>query len=714
MRQSIGLILMVATVAACAHAATLPLGEGFENAAEGWKLGPGVTVAQEPGLAYAGTRYLRCENVKPAEASYGTLGEIAVKPNTGYVLRTWVRFDGGAQYTFGILNPNASFFVCRDMYGFGKQWEEIVVPFRTEQQTQVSIYAGRRYGTGAVLFDGIELVEDDSVKIGDVSPKPNPFPKLTAAEQARGYVTSPQSWMRPIYPTFYPARNEIGKPLECRLAPDEYEPVTLALTAARDLKGLEVKLAGDLKGPQGQKLPMSLVNLGVVRTITRWQTNSAPLKPGQRFERLPLLIYPNQPFDLKAQETGQVWATVQAPDGQRPGKYEGALLISTVGAAPLAVPLRVEVLPVKLAPAEPTYGIYYRHLEVPKEYQTEDFFKRCVADMKAHGMNSFCIYAWLERKNADGKWTVDLEQGGSALSLPNQMTRLQEAGLLEGKHPLMLLSMESASNGRLFTEDQVVRAAEELRRQRDWPEFLWYLVDEPGPSRFDMARQLTGFVHRVPGIRTTTAGVRDELAECYDVWIQSTPSRTSVEQVKEIAARGKEPWAYNCTWNGSQPANDRFFTGFHMWTTGLRGNWQWCYTEGQKGSSRLSDELKVPLPYYEEPWYVQYVLPAPEGNLPTLGWEGRREGIDDYRYLQTLRDAVAAAGKSGNKAKKQTAAQAQRFLTEVRTRTTRTQTPLPGTNSTQNYGFSMQPGLQFEDYDRIRRQAADYLIKLQH
>jgi hypothetical protein len=168
----------------------------------------------------------------------------------------------------------------------------------------------------------------------------------------------------------------------------------------------------------------------------------------------------------------------------------------------------------------------------------------------------------------------------------------------------------------------------------------------------------------------------------------------------------------HCQWNGSEPANGRFYCGYHTWTAGLRGNWQWCYTEGYKGSASLADELELKLPFYEDPWYVNYVLPTPQGNIPSLGWEGRREGIDDYRYLQTLRQAAAAAEKSPNAELRQQADEARQFLLEVEQRTRLPPQRQPATNAGQNYGFAMHPGLQAHDYDAIRERAAEFIVRL--
>ena len=655
-------------VATCA-AATGPnlVGNGgFEGGSEavtgaGWRLDAGVTLVE--GQAVEGKGYVRCL-AEPATAAGARLPGIAVKPRTGYVARCRFRVEeGGAHYTFGILNPDGSFFVCRDMYACTREaWEESLLPFRTEAQTQVTVYVARRYGAGAILFDAVELVEDDSVRVGDVSPAANPFPEPTAAEQTRGYLVSAQPWLRLIYPTTFPSRAEVADQLDCRLAPGEYEPVTFALTSLMPLQGVQVKVSGDLQGPAGQVLPAAEVSIGIVRSLTRWLTNGAPLQPGQRYERRPLLIYPNQPFALPARETRQVWLTVRAGPRQAPGVYRGELAIAAEGRPDLALPLRVTVRPITLLEAEPTYGMYYRHDHQPPGLQTEEFYRRSLRDMAAHGMNSMSVYARVEWKRPDGTWEMDLERESSRYSLSRQMTLLGECGLLSPQHPHLLLACDET--GTFHGGEKLVAALDGRRREGGWPELLFYLVDEPGSAaQIAAAKRLNDLVHRVPGVRTTTAiGEPGELADYYDVWIVSTSVPRIAATVALARAKGKEIWAYNCQWNGSEPANDRYFCGYHMWSSGLRGNWQWCYTEGYQGTAGLEDEIALKLPYYEDPWYVNYVLPTPAGNLPTLGWEGRREGIDDYRYLQTLRQTIVSSEKAASGAMRELVAEARAFL----------------------------------------------------
>lgn len=719
LRLGVALLLLAPGIIGAATAAEVgvPGWGGFEGGPEavaqvGWRLGDGVTV--ETGEAAEGEAYLRCGVIESAKPTSATLRGIKVRPHSGYIARCRIRLEGGAHFTFGLLNPDGSFFVSKDLYaGRTAHWDEVVLPFRTEGHEELAFYLGRRYGNAAVLYDAVELVADDTVRIGDISPSPNPFPEPSAVERRRGYIISAQHWMRPAHPAYFPTRQEVAGRIDCRLAPGEYGPVTFSLTGLRDLSGMAVRLEGDLRAAHGATLDARAVSIGIVRAMKRYLSNAAPLQPGQRYERRPMFIFPNQPFDVPARETLTVWLTVHASPDAVPGAYEGRLRISGEGIPDEVLPLGVEVLPIRLLEPDITYGMYYRHDHQAPEYQTEEFFRRSMADMKAHGMNSVSVYANVERKRPDGTWEIDLDLEGARYGLNRQMRLLREARLLSPAHPLLLLAT-GIYDGRFFHEERLVQAVEAQRRANDWPELLFYLVDEPGTdARIALAKELNDTVHRVPGVRTTTAlGQPRELADYYDVWIVST----SVPEIDDVLALGreknKEVWTYNCQWNGCEPRNDRYFTGYYMWATGLRGNWQWAYTEQVAGSANLAEDLPLKLPYYEEPWYVTYVLPTPEGNIPTLGWEARREGVDDYRYLHTLRAAVAEARRSPDRSLRRAAWEADRWLRSVAERARRPLQPMPASNIDRNYAYIMHPGLTPEDHDDMRQTAAAHIMRL--
>ena len=692
---------------------------GGEEAAKaaGWQLGSQVSIA---GKDDPDGPHLRVDCEDPVRVSRAWLPGISVKPHTGYVARYRMRSDGPAHHTFALRNPDGSYFISRDAYA-ARQWGEMVLEFRTGEQTEFTLSLERRYGTGAILYADVSLIEDDSVRVGDLSPAPNPMPPLTPAEQQRGYLVSTQHWMELVYPTYYPTRDELATSLHCRTAPGEYVPLTLSVTALRPLTDLQVSVPEDLVGPGGTVLPAEQVHVGVVRTMTRWFNNAYPLQePGQSYERRPMFIFPEASVNVPAGDTQRFWLTVYVPPDSSPGTYRTTLRVLAADAAAVDLPLAVEVLPLKLPEPDVTYGMYYRHAHQYPEFQTEEFFRRSMQDMRAHGCNSMSIYANIERRQADGTLTVDFDLTGPGHGIGenhpafnHQMEILDACGLLHPAHPLFFLAT-GTSNGRFGNQERTIIAADEHRRARGWPELLWYLVDEPAPHQRDLVRDLSEVVHRVPGQRTVTAiGEPGELGAYYDVWIVSESVGPIAKLVALATALGKEVWTYNCQWNGNQPRNDRYFTGFFTWTTGVQGNWQWCYTETSGGRITPEGELDFgAVTYYEDPHRYSYVLPGPDGNIPTLGWEARREGINDYRYLKALEAAVRAARTSPEPTRRRLAREAASFLRELRERLQRPEQHYPATQTQRIYDHVVHPGLAPAEYEEIRARIADYTIGL--
>jgi hypothetical protein len=99
---------------------------------------------------------------------------------------------------------------------------------------------------------------------------------------------------------------------------------------------------------------------------------------------------------------------------------------------------------------------------------------------------------------------------------------------------------------------------------------------------------------------------------------------------------------YDCLPNRRRLTAAQAYAGFVTFGHGYGGNWLWAYVHN--AGATLDARGRPPR---ERPkWGV--VLPGPGGPIPTVLWEARREGVDDYRYLltlRTLRDRLAKAGR---------------------------------------------------------------------
>ena len=80
--------------------------------------------------------------------------------------------------------------------------------------------------------------------------------------------------------------------------------------------------------------------------------------------------------------------------------------------------------------------------------------------------------------------------------------------------------------------------------------------------------------------------------------------------------------------------------------------------------SPYQDESEGPVPHRGTERNEMYTYPGLNGPIPTIQWEGVREGIDDLRYLQTLKYWVDIADNTQNAGDelKKTADEARRLL----------------------------------------------------
>ena len=166
---------------------------------------------------------------------------------------------------------------------------------------------------------------------------------------------------------------------------------------------------------------------------------------------------------------------------------------------------------------------------------------------------------------------------------------------------------------------------------------------------------------------------------------RGTPSNLFRESIREFRIYNQGSWA-------RYPRMDRDRFGVYVWKIGAKGCFKWVYTW----------EWKPTVPPNWHPSFM-YTVPAPDGPLPTTGWEAVREGIDDIRYIQTLSKLIEKAKKSGKPEAVRAAADAEKelngILDNVKVRWEEREAYIHGTPSA--------------TYNANRRKVADSIIKLQ-
>jgi hypothetical protein len=115
---------------------------------------------------------------------------------------------------------------------------------------------------------------------------------------------------------------------------------------------------------------------------------------------------------------------------------------------------------------------------------------------------------------------------------------------------------------------------------------------------------------------------------------------------------GKLIWFYNIDLTGWHPEPVRYMTGFGLWKSGADGVIEWCYmcpvSEDDPGAVYESAEALL----------YRYPEAPDESGGPSLAYEAVREGVEDYRYLLTLKALCDEAASGSDAAKRALAEEA--------------------------------------------------------
>ena len=112
-----------------------------------------------------------------------------------------------------------------------------------------------------------------------------------------------------------------------------------------------------------------------------------------------------------------------------------------------------------------------------------------------------------------------------------------------------------------------------------------------------------------------------------------------------------------------QPYTFRYHVGLWLVRSGMDGLQTYAYQHGVgvgKSMGRIWDD-------FDDKIYraIAFAYPTVDGVVDTLQWEGVREGVDDVRYLTTLRKAIAAAKTSGHPARAKLAGESENWLAHM-------------------------------------------------
>ncbi len=478
-----------------------------------------------------------------------------------------------------------------------------------------------------------------------------PFAVPGAAARKRGFMLFHRHWMDFVFPVSRPRPGEIPKALHACAAPGETEPITVSVRALRPLKQVRVRL-GRLLGPNGAVIDGGASPVYVVRCLNKRVTYSSK----QYIRSLPVYLARQAAADVPAEHSQRFWIDLRVPEQAVPGLYSGMLRILDSRGAAAELPVRVRVWPFHLKEPRQILGDYY---QTPRPAATDAEklarLEKDLRDMRSRGATSvgLCFGCPVKQAVLDSNGTVHLNLPPDCLYV-RFMNLYRDLGF---PAPVVQLSDSgqgfAASHGFAFGTPEYARAYQAfwkaMRREakaRGWPEIIVQPVDEPQwHSEEERKRNLVllKLLKQIPGQRTEEDGPGDAyFHRVAGPWADIWNYNGSIGTPAQLAAARKgrhRIMVYNCDVESWRPEIDRYVDGFYQARASLDGAYNWAY-----------------ISYYGSPyddldartgtWMHFYPKLGKEPGGPSIGWEGFREGVDDLRYVTTLRAAIRAASSS--------------------------------------------------------------------
>jgi len=335
------------------------------------------------------------------------------------------------------------------------------------------------------------------------------------------------------------------------------------------------------------------------------------------------------PFNCEKQSNKQIWITLKVPENSKPGKYEGAIHIRPKNARSTRIQLVLTVLPFELKQPKLYYTMYYlNNLKQSKNhdlfhFKTKPSMLKDFLDIKSHGINNVIIS---HRK-------LDLDVLNDILDLKDS-AGLDRTSLYLTAWPKLATDHESLKK---LNKDVAMLVG--FSRSRMIQKTYYYAVDELKSGLLPLERAMLQTIQEAGAMSMTATdqsflGIIDDLLDL--AIFRGPPERGIVESVHK---RKNKIWIYGNPQGGEEkPAVYRYNYGYLLLKLQVDGIAIYAY-QCEMGQDPWDD--------FDHKKYRDHMMTYPTltGPIPTIQWEGLREGIDDIRYLSTLSDLFQKSGK---------------------------------------------------------------------
>ena len=451
-------------------------------------------------------------------------------------------------------------------------------------------------------------------------------PELSDFAKKNGFIAFQGNWMDMFFAHQVPEKDPGRPAISVTAAKGEFEPAVLNLHSLEDQ---QFTLSG------GSELAKNGITAQIKVVRSMYKRSTAFYKRSEVINE-PVWVEKIDNFKLAKNRSGQFWITFKVDAGAKAGVYkEKFTLVSFKGK--VDIPVTVRVLPFELVKSDRYAGFFPGKNGYTGAHDV-------IREQADHGMNTWRV----------GKYHFDFVTNSAVI---DTMKKCGMLGLLVRSDGILAKSGRKAENYKYLITSLNQEAA-----RRGWPEPYYYTTDE--------VLSHPGFI---PGAIWEMAQLKELKAKSWSthIWLKTTrPLQDKVDKfapnifayalrfnnrnlwyvddwqtIRERCLKdGKELWSYNIdnALSNTQTAGYRFALGWFYRTIGkdTKGQMFWAYNNFT--ASPYND-----LDLDSTDWV--FSMP-PRKNTKggfTINYEAMREGTDDLRYIMTLEDRIARAGKAG-------------------------------------------------------------------
>ncbi len=495
----------------------------------------------------------------------------------------------------------------------------------------------------------------------------------TPAERTAGFIPFTRPEPFDIKPWSKPKPQERATELHCYAAQGETTALWFAVYAIETLNGLDIRVAS-APAQQSSAAALTVRYAHYWAQRTDWRGRTYTITPELLLEmRSGRARFPARggtlewrPLNVPQGECRLFWINVKVSPDATPGNHLHTLTIRAQGKEPLSLQVRVHVQPFRLQKPTDKRWLLYSDSWVLGHLPDEKLLQ-LLKEVAEYGIDGLTE---LPFGNLDLSAIAEGKVGYDPQPLLRWHRLMREAGL-RGPHTIGTFIEEEVAR-RLGLQvdwsqpwdDRLRRAMQTIARtvvqtlQPHGLVWLFYGWDEPGPENVRALEQYRAW--REGGARTYVTffqqGTYDRAGEwmthpCFSVGLVAN------QQMAEWAYERCRERGQRFYWYGSgcylgqegRMFSNRFLAGWLFWKTKADGQVSWTFVRPHEDPFNDFDGFAVNNvePKDQCTVYPEFAQPddyrSIQGIIPTIQWEALREGINDYRYLHTLRNIIAYA-----------------------------------------------------------------------